>query len=403
MMLLVALLLLLAPLMMAAEPPRFEKDVLPILTRYCFTCHGQSSPKLGLDLRTAASALRGSHNGPVVIKGKPDESLLWKKVSSRAMPPAIYGQKIPDADLETIKAWIAAGAPSDEPIGAPARTAAEQRARFEQELQPIFKASCLPCHGTNSPAAGLRLNSTTDLLKGSANGPVIVEGFSERSLLVRRVANHTMPPPGSGKVLTEAQIRMIREWIDRGNFSESVDNHSADRSFTALEAPSITNEQRQFWAFRKPVAAAPPKVKAKARARTVIDNFVLAKLEAKGFSYSKEAPDIKLVRRAYFDLLGLPPTPEQIDEFTNDKAPGAWERLIDKLLASPHYGERWGRQWLDAAGYVDTTGKDFNPAKTEYADGMWRYRDYVIRAVNSDKPWDRFLIEQLAGDEPLDI
>ncbi|MEP7363924.1 MAG: DUF1553 domain-containing protein [Acidobacteriota bacterium] len=399
----IALPFLLAALGTAAEPPRFEKDVLPVLTKYCFTCHGQSSPKLGLDLRSAATTLRGSHNGPVIIKGKPEESLLWKKVSSRAMPPAIYGQTVPDSDLETIKAWIAAGAPSDEPIGAPARVAAEQHARFEAELKPIFQSSCLPCHGAQAPAAGLRLGTTADLLKGSANGPVIVEGFSERSLLVRRITNHSMPPPGSGKQVSEAQVRIIREWIDRGNFSESVDNNSADRPFTALEAPKIKPEQRDFWAFRKPVATAPPNVKAKARIRTPIDNFVLAKLESKGLSYSSDAENTKLVRRAYFDLLGLPPTPAQIDEFVNDKAPGAYERLIDRLLASPHYGERWGRSWLDAAGYVDTTGKDFNPAKTEFAEGMWRYRDYVIRATNSDKPWDRFLTEQIAGDELADF
>ena len=142
-----ALPFLFASLATAAEP-RFEKDVLPIFTKYCFICHGQSSPKLGLDLRTAHSALRGSHNGPVVIKGKPDESLLWKKVSSRAMPPAIYGQKVPDEDLEIIKTWIANGAPSDEPIGAPAQAAAGQRARFEKELLPIFTAGCVSCHAT---------------------------------------------------------------------------------------------------------------------------------------------------------------------------------------------------------------------------------------------------------------
>ena len=391
-----------ATLLAAAEAPRFERDVLPVFTKYCFTCHGQSSPKLGLDLRTAATAMRGSHNGPVVIKGKPDESLLWKKVSSRAMPPAIYGQKVPDADLETIKAWISAGAPSDEPVGAPARAAAEQRERFELELQPIFKASCMPCHGAQSPAAGLRLIATADVLKGSANGPVIVEGFSERSLLVRRVANHSMPPPGAGKPLTESQVRAIREWIDRGNFSESADSNSADRPFTSLEAPPITASQRQFWAFRKPTAVAPPNVKAKRRVRNAIDNFILAKLESKQLSFSEDVAAAKLARRAYFDLLGLPPTPEQIDEFVSDRAPGAYERLLDRLLASPHYGERWGRQWLDAAGYVDTTGKDFLPAKAEYADGMWRYRDYVIRAFNNDKPWDRFLTEQIAGDELAD-
>ncbi|MBM3736054.1 MAG: DUF1553 domain-containing protein [Acidobacteria bacterium] len=386
----------------AAESPRFEKDVLPILTKYCFTCHGQSSPKLGLDLRTAASALKGSHNGPVVVKGKPGDSLLWKKVSERKMPPAIYGQKIPDADLETIKSWISGGALFDAPIGDPARNGAEQRARFERELHPIFAARCVQCHGGDKPAAGLSLKSMSDVLKGGTNGPVIIEGFSERSLLVRRVANQTMPPAGAGKVLSEQEVRAIREWIDRGNFAESVAMDSAERPFTPLEAPAVTPEQRKFWAFQKPVAAQVPAVKAKARVRTPVDRFLLAKLESKGLSFSPDAPELKLMRRAHFDLTGLPPSPQQIAEFIADTRPGAYERLLDRLLESPHYGEKWGRQWLDAAGYVDTTGKDFNPVKAEYADGMWRYRDYVIRSFNAGKRWDRFLTEQIAGDELID-
>ncbi|MBV6433057.1 MAG: hypothetical protein IANPNBLG_03222 [Bryobacteraceae bacterium] len=394
-------LLLAASLHAAAPAPRFEKDVLPILTRYCFTCHGQSSPKLGLDLRTAASTLKGSFNGPVIAKGSPEQSLLWQKVSSRAMPPAIYGQKVPGADLETIRNWIAAGAPFDAPTGAAAKQAGEQRARFERDLVPIFRARCLQCHGEKKPMAGLDLSSAASVLKGSANGPVIVEGFSERSLLIRRVSNHSMPPKGAGAPLTEAEIRAIREWIDRGNFSESVSADSLDRPFSSLEAPPVTAEQRQWWSFRKPVAAPVPRVRASRRVRTPIDSFVLAKLESKGLTMSPDAPDLKLMRRAYFDLTGLPPTPEEIRAFTG-AAPGAYERLIDRLLDSPRYGERWGRQWLDAAGYVDTTGKDFDPKKTEYATGMWRYRDYVINSINQDKPWDRFLIEQIAGDELID-
>ncbi len=386
----------------AADKPRFETDVLPILTQYCFTCHGQSSPKLGLDLRTAASTMKGSHNGPVIVKGSPEESLLWKKMSTRAMPPAIYGQKVPDADLEVVKLWIAAGAPSDPASSAAAKEAAGQHARFERELLPVFTARCVQCHGKKDPMAGLDLRSVSSVLKGGASGPVVVEGFSERSLLVRKLTSKAMPPAGSGKPLTEAEIQTIREWIDRGNFSESVAVDSADREFTPAEAPPVTAEQRQFWSFRKPVAAEVPKVRGRSRIRTPIDAFVLAKLEANGLSFSPEAPDEKLMRRAYFDLIGLPPTPEQIREFQSDRAPGAYERLLDKLLASPHYGERWGRQWLDAVGYVDTTGKDFDPKKAEYAEGMWRYRDYVIRSINADKPWSRFLMEQIAGDELVD-
>jgi len=370
-----------------AAAPRYEKDVLPILTKYCFTCHGQSSPKLGLDLRTAAGALRGSHNGPVIVKGKPDESLLWKKVSTRQMPPAIYGQKIPDADLEIIRQWIEADAPSDAPAHANA------------SVPPVILARCTNCHGEKSAAAGLRLHTVADVLKGSASGPVVVEGFSDRSLLVRRISNHTMPPKGTGEPLKEPELNAIREWIDRGDFSEIITFNAADRPFSALEAPPITNEQRKFWAFQKPAPAPLPIVKSKARVRTPIDSLILAKLESKGLTYNPDAPNEKLMRRAYLDLTGLPPTPAEIDEFQKD---GNYEKLIDKLLASPRYGERWGRQWLDAAGYVDTTGKDFDPKKAEYADGMWRYRDYVINAFNNDKPWNRFLTEQLAGDELVD-
>ncbi|HTM48325.1 MAG TPA: PSD1 and planctomycete cytochrome C domain-containing protein [Bryobacteraceae bacterium] len=379
--------------------PVFEKDILPIFTEYCFTCHGQSSPKLGLDLRSAVTTLRGSHNGPVIVKGSPEKSLLFQKVSARAMPPAIYGQKVPDAHIETLKRWISAGAPSDQAAGP---GVSEQRARFEKEILPAFTAKCVQCHG-QKPMAGLDLRTTASTLKGSQNGPVIVEGFSERSLLVRKVTSNSMPPPGAGQPLTEPEIRALREWIDRGHFSgESDSGNPADRPFTKLEAPEITPEQRNFWAFRKPVAAPTPKPKAANRVRTPIDGFLLAKLESQGLSFSADATDLTLLRRAYFDLTGLPPAPEEIRTFVSDTRPGAYERLIDRLLASPRYGERWGRQWLDAAGYVDTTGKDFDPTKTEYAEGMWRYRDYVIRSFNADKPWDRFLTEQLAGDEMVD-
>jgi len=381
------LLVLLSASLSLIAAPRYEKDVLPILTKYCFTCHGQSSPKLGLDLRTAAGALRGSHNGPVIVKGKPDESLLWKKVSTRQMPPAVYGQKVPDTDLDVIKQWIEADAPSDAPV------------KTNAQVPAVILSRCTNCHGEKSAAAGLRLHTVADVLKGSAGGPVVVEGFSDRSLLVRRISNNTMPPKGTGAPLKESELNAIREWIDRGDFSEIITFNPADRPFSPLEAPPITEEQRKFWAFQKPKVAPLPVVKANARVRTPIDALVLSKLESKGLTYSPDAPADKLMRRAYLDLTGLPPTPAEIDEFQKD---GNYEKLIDKLLASARYGERWGRHWLDAAGYVDTTGKDFEPKKTEFAVGMWRYRDYVIKAVNEDKPWNRFLTEQIAGDELID-
>ena len=143
-------------------------------------------------------------------------------------------------------------------------------------------------------------------------------------------------------------------------------------------------------------------MKTAGRVRTPVDAFVLARLENKGLTFSPDASNLTLVRRAYFDLIGLPPTPEELHAFLEDTKPGAYERLIDHLLASPQYGERWGRYWLDAVGYVDTTEKDFDPVHVELANGMWRYRDYVIKATNEDKPWNRFLTEQIAGDELVD-
>ena len=384
-----------------AEAPRFEKDVLPIFKQYCFTCHGQSSPKLGLDLRSAASTLKGSYNGPVIVKGSPEQSLLFQKVSAHAMPPPVYGQKVPDSDIETMKLWIAGGAPADRQ--ASGKEAAEQRARFEKEILPILNARCVQCHGQGKPMAGLDLRTASSLLNGGASGPVVAEGLSEKSLLIRKVASHSMPPPGAGQPLSEAEIRVLREWIDRGNFGDGGEmENSADRPFSPAEAPEITAKQRDFWAFRKPVAAPVPKVRAADRVRSPIDSFVLAKLESQGLSLSSAAPNLTLMRRAYFDLIGLPPTPEEIRTFVADTKPGAYERLIDRLLASPHYGERWARQWLDAVGYVDTTGKDYDAKILELAEGMWLYRDYVVKSINDDKPWDRFLSEQIAGDEMVD-
>jgi hypothetical protein len=382
--------------------PTFEKDVLPIFSTYCFTCHGKSSPELGLDLRTAASVLRGSHNGRVIEKGSPGDSRLLQKVSMHLMPPPAFKSTVPDADVETIRRWIEAGAQSEASDEIP-EAARRQISRFENEIQPIFNANCTACHGGESPQSGLSLTSLAGLLKGGKHGPVISEGFSDKSVLIRQLSRGAMPPPGAGKALDESQVELIRTWIDEGKFTDYVQvETSLDRSFTEAEAPEITAEDRRSWAFQQPIAAKPPTVQSKDRVRTPIDSFILARLEGRELTLSPATSRETLLRRAYFDLWGLPPTPEQSAAFLADTRPDAYERLIDRLLASPNYGQRWGRFWLDAVGYVDTTGKDFQSDKVQLADGMWRYRDYVIDAFNKDKPWDRFLTEQLAGDELVD-
>jgi mono/diheme cytochrome c family protein len=386
----------------AAEKPVFEKDVLPIFTRYCFNCHGKSSPQLGLDLRTARLTMRGSQNGAVVVAGSLEKSLLWQKLSKREMPPAQFKFKLSDTELKTIRLWIETGATFGKAAKLPADVQ-QQFTRFEKEIRPILVERCVACHGEDDPEAELDLRSLESLVRGSKSGPVIIEGFSEKSVLIRKVVSKAMPPPDSDEALSKSEIQKLTRWIDKGRFIDFVDVKPLNKQTAdASDASTITDKQRQFWAYQKPDAIAPPDVKAINRIRTPIDRFVLSKLESRGLTFSPDASKRRLLRRAYFDLTGLPPTPVQAREFMNDDRTDAYERLIDQLLASPRYGERWGRHWLDAVGYVDTSGKDFNPTTATLSDGYWRYRDYVVNATNKDTPWDRFLVEQIAGDELVD-
>ena len=382
--------------------PVFEKDILPIFTKNCFNCHGKSSPQLGLDLRSARLVRRGSQNGPVVVPGSLDESLLWKKISSREMPPALFTLKLSEGDITVIKRWIENGARSAKSIDLP-QDVRQQLARFETEIAPLLEARCVECHGADEPEADLDLRTLPSLLRGSHSGPVIYEGFSDKSVLVRKLASREMPPPDAGEPLTPFEIRTITDWIDKGRFVDFVDVEPRRAPADGLrKSVEITEEDRQFWSFQKPVDVAPPKVQSVGLVRTPIDRFVLARLEAGRLSFSPDAPKATLLRRVFFDLTGLPPTPAQVEEFLNDDRPDAYEHLIERLLASSSYGERWGRHWLDVVGYVDTAGKDFNPIDPTLSEGYWRYRDYVIDAVNKDTPWDRFLTEQIAGDELVD-
>ena len=383
-----------------AQQPRFERDVLPIVTAKCLSCHGGNS-LVGLDLRTAASLFEGSHNGPVVVKGSAEESLLYKKISSRMMPPEAFKRPLTEAEIETIRLWIEGGAVSDE--GGRIVLSDEQVAKFDAEALPVFKARCIACHSGAQPTGGLDLGTLRSLLGGSHNGPVIVEGSADASILIRKVTSRAMPPPGAGPPLDDREIERLRRWVDTSKFGIRADRAGSERvTFTEKEAPPVTEQQRRFWAFRKPAARPAPPVRDGGRVRNEIDAFVLARLESKGLTFSPEASQEVLMRRAYFDLSGLPPSPEEIEGFISDTKPGAYERLIDRLLASPAYGERWGRHWLDSAGYIDTTGSDNDLATIVVFEGMWRYRDYVVKSFNDDKPYDRFLTEQLAGDELVD-
>lgn len=258
---------------------------------------------------------------------------------------------------------------------------------FEEQVLPVLQAHCVKCHSGSAPQAGLDVRSRASLLKGGTNGAAIVVGSAEESLLYQRVRKGEMPM--GGERLSEQDLGQIRRWIDAGA-------PAAHAEALPPPEPGTTAADRNHWAFRPPRRPSTPRLKNESRVRTPIDAFLLAALEEKELTFSSQADRVTLMRRAYFDLLGLPPTPQEVDRFLADSSFDAYEKLIDRLLASPHYGERWGRHWLDIAGYADSEGGE---AADQLRDLAWRYRDYIIRAFNADKPYDRFLQEQIAGDE----
>ena len=254
---------------------------------------------------------------------------------------------------------------------------------FEKDIRPIFKAHCFQCHGENGKEEGdLDVRLKRLLLEGGEHGPAIVTGQPDASLLFQKVRDGKMPK--DLKKLEAAEIALIRDWIAQGAKTARSEPQIPD-------AVLITAEERNYWAFQ-PIKNPPVPEGVK----NPIDAFLLRKLKTKGLGFAAAADKRTLIRRATFDLTGLPPTPEEIIAFVNDKSPDLFGKLIDRLLASPQYGERWGRHWLDVAGYADSEGFTESDAERGWA---WRYRDYVVRAFNDDMPWNRFIREQLAGDE----
>ncbi len=265
---------------------------------------------------------------------------------------------------------------------------------FERDAWPIFAANCVGCHGADAPKGGLDLRTVSRMLKGGESGPALDPSAPDSSLMLERIMRHEMPP-GKARKLADPEVSVVRAWIRTGARAQDPDRVPPPVS-------PIRDAHRRFWSFR-PLSRPPaPRVADNARVRTPIDAFVFSRLDAKGLRFSPDADTATLVRRAYLDLLGLPPSPEEVDACLNDNNPNGFDGLVDRLLASPHFGERWGRHWLDVAGYVDTVGFDTDATNIITSEGKWLFRDYVIRAFNQDKPYDRFLTEQLAGDELYD-
>ncbi len=281
-------------------------------------------------------------------------------------------------------------------VYAPLAAQTTKKVSFANDVAPILSQKCMQCHGLANPMANLDLKSREGALKGGQHGPAMVPGDAAASRLYKHVAGQEQPQMPLGGKLSGEEIAVLKAWIDSGaEWDSKVTLAAPVPGATAPTEKKFTDAQRKFWAFQKVVKPALPSVKAKNWVRTPIDAFILAKLEEKNLQPNPPADRATLIRRAYFDLIGLPPTPEQVQAFLADNSPQAFEKVVDELLASPHYGERWGRHWLDLARYADTQG--FKADETR--PNVWRYRDYVIEAFNQDRPYDRFIKEQIAGDE----
>jgi mono/diheme cytochrome c family protein len=283
--------------------------------------------------------------------------------------------------LAFVALFVAGSAPAAEPPKPPA---------FNADARPIFQAYCTECHGeADKPKGGLDLRLRRLALKGGKSGPAVVAGKPDESLLIERVKSGEMPP--GKKKLSAGEIEVLRKWIAAGAKVEAAEPETLAAGFT------VTDDDRKWWAFQPVRRHQVPEIRNPQSAiRNPIDAFLLAKLGEKGLSFALPADKGTLIRRVTFDLHGLPPSPEEVDAFLADESPDAYEKLVDRLLASPRYGERWGRHWLDVAGYADSEGASpQDPVRAT----AWKYRDYVIKSFNADKPFDRFIKEQLAGDE----
>ena len=383
----------------------YKRDIQPILSIACYQCHAGNKTQGGLRLDTKAGAMKGGVSGKAIIPGNSKESLLIQRVLGQGdgmrMPPV--GNPLSTAQINLLRAWIEQGAPwPDETVDQTPRRTTENRApagraatatkesqikspavsfspvSFNRDIRPIMSDTCFRCHGPDKGTrlAGLRLDIREEALKKTKSGVIpIVPGKPEESEIIRRIfskdENEVMPPIYAHKELTEAQKETIKRWVAEG---AKYEGHWAYQPVKRPEVPRVTVNQ-----------AAP--------VRNPIDSFIQARLAKEGLTPSPEADRRTLIRRVYLDLTGIPPKAQEVEAFVNDPSPDAYEKLVDRLLSSPRYAEKQAMHWLDAVRYADTTGfHGDNPFPA------WPYRDYVLRSLRDNKPFDQFTREQIAGD-----
>ena len=385
--------LLLAGVTTFGEDPTFETNVQPIFNAHCVRCHGSKTQKAELNLSTAVDFRRGGESGESLLTRTLDENLLYELVASGEMPPE-DDKQLTAAEVKVIEQWLASGAKfRDSPSSG-------ESLLHQHDILPIVFRRCTVCHGSVYQEGGVDLRSRTMMTKRGENGPALVPGAVDKSRMVARVVESLCPPKadvGEAGIepMTPEELSILKEWIAAGAPERKIEPDVA----SSEGDPLVNDEDRQFWSFQSPVRSEVPNSAAANSTETPIDSFLLRQLQTNGLSFSEPADRAKWFRRVTYDLTGLPPSSHEVNKYLNDDRPDADERQIERLLSSPRYGERWGRFWLDLAGYADSEGKRSADTIRPHA---YRYRDYVIRAFNTDLPYDQFLVEQIAGDELVD-
>ncbi|MCA9064840.1 MAG: DUF1549 domain-containing protein, partial [Planctomycetaceae bacterium] len=267
----------------------------------------------------------------------------------------------------------------------------EQLRHFENHIRPVLASKCVKCHGEQKQEGGLRLDTREAVLKGGDSGPSVVPGKPDESLLLSAVRYEGLEMPPSAR-LSEVTVSQFDLWIRGGAAWPETDAPVREA------AVGITEEDRTWWAFQPIGSPAVPRADDDRWSENPIDRFVRQQQQEKGIQPAPQADRVTLIRRLYLDVIGVPPQPEEIDAWLHDESPDAWVTLVDRLLADPRYGEHWARHWLDVVRYCESDGWN----QDAYRPHIWRYRDYVVTALNSDKPWPEFVRDQLAGDEIRD-
>ncbi len=368
-----------------AKKEFFENNIRPVLVQNCATCHNDAKAG-GLRLMSREDLLKGGASGPAVVPGDADKSALISRIrqtdAAKRMP--LGGAALKDAEISNFVRWVQDGAYWPE-----VEVSAAANKFFEDKIRPVIAFQCFNCH-TTSQMGGLRLDSREGLLKGGKSGPAIVPGDPEKSLLITAVrrTNPALMMPKNGTSIPQDQIADLIKWVKDGAVWPEAQ----------VSKYSMTPAQRDLWSIQSLRKTEPPKAKDTAWSQNGIDRFVAAKLEAEGLKPAPLANRRALLRRATYDLTGLPPTYAEVSAFEADKSPNAWEKVIDRLQASPRYGEKWARHWMDVVRYAEddynVSGKD----RTEQYKFAYTYRDWLIKSFNQDMPYDMFVRAQIAGD-----